>query len=127
MYAVRQNAAEAVRGLAAAGADLNATDPDGTTALVLAVINAHYDLAAELVDLGADPNLGDSTGMTPLYAAVDMHTLPWIAARPAPKTTDDKTSIDIVKMLLAKDADVNARLRGRVLQKMHMGGDPSLV
>ncbi len=40
------------------GADLNLTDPDGTSALVLAIINAHYDLAAMLLDKGANPNLG---------------------------------------------------------------------
>jgi ankyrin repeat protein len=80
-----------------------------------------------LIDKGADVNLADSRGMTPIYAAVDMHTLPWIAARPAPKTTDEKTSMDIVKMLLAKNPDVNARLKGRVLQKMHMGGDTALA
>ena len=37
----------------------NLTDPDGTTALVVAIINAHYDLAAVLLEKGADPNVGD--------------------------------------------------------------------
>ena len=75
MYAARQGAAGAARALAETGADLNLTDPDGTSALVLAIINAHYDLAAMLIDKGANPNLGDSSGMAPLYAAVDMNTL----------------------------------------------------
>ena len=43
MYAARQDAKGAVRALAEAGADLNLTDPDGTNALTLAIINAHYD------------------------------------------------------------------------------------
>ena len=55
MYAARQNSSEAVRVLADAKADLNLTDPDGTTALVFAIINAHFDLAAMLLDKGADP------------------------------------------------------------------------
>jgi ankyrin repeat protein len=50
------------------------TDPEGTTALVIAIINAHYDVAALLIDKGANPNLGDSAGMAALYAAVDMRT-----------------------------------------------------
>ena len=75
MYAARQGATDAARALAETGADLNLTDPDGTSALVLAIINAHYDLAAMLIDKGADPNVGDSSGMTALYAAVDMNTL----------------------------------------------------
>src|SRR5437867_7339804 len=57
MYAARDNALESARLLAEAHADLNAQDPDGTTALVLAIINAHYDLAAMLLEHGADPNV----------------------------------------------------------------------
>ena len=36
------------------GADLNVVNPDGATALVLAIINAHYDLAAALLDDGRE-------------------------------------------------------------------------
>ena len=60
MYAARQNAVDAARALAEAGADLNLTDPDGTTALVLAIINGHFDLARMLVEKGADPNVADT-------------------------------------------------------------------
>ena len=49
---------------------------------MLAIINAHYDLAAMLIDKGADPNLADSTGMAALYAAVDMNTLDETPGRP---------------------------------------------
>ena len=85
MYAARQNAIDAARALAEAGADLNLTDPDGTTALVFAIINAHYDLARLLVEKGADPNVADSKGMAALYAAVDMSTLDETVGRPNPK------------------------------------------
>ena len=60
MYAARQGALDAARTLADAGADLNLTDPDGTNALVLAIINAHYDVAAMLLEKGADPNIADA-------------------------------------------------------------------
>src|SRR5262245_5939960 len=62
MYAARQNAMHAVRALADAGANLNLTDPDKTSALLIATINAHYDLAALLLEKGANPNIGDVTG-----------------------------------------------------------------
>jgi ankyrin repeat protein len=75
MYAARQGATSAARALAEAGADLNAVDPDGTPALTFAIINGHYEVAAMLVERGADVNLADRTGATPLYSAVDMHTL----------------------------------------------------
>ena len=38
-----------------AGVNVNETLPDGTRALVLAVINAHYELASVLLDRGANP------------------------------------------------------------------------
>jgi len=127
MHAARRGATESVRALATHGADLNAVDPDGANALIYAIINGHYDAAAALLEKGADPNIADSRGMAALYAAVDMNTLPWIAARPAPKTSDRSNSLDIVKMLLARGANPNAQLKGRVLQKMHTGGDPALA
>ena len=48
MYAARQGSLGAARVLIEKGAGLNLKDPDGTTALILAVINSHYDTAALL-------------------------------------------------------------------------------
>jgi len=57
MYAARQNAMESVSALADMKVDLNATTKqEGTTALQIAVINIHYDLANLLLERGADPN-----------------------------------------------------------------------
>ena len=43
--------------------DLNATTKqEGTTALQIAVINIHYDLANLLLERGADPNVVDLVG-----------------------------------------------------------------
>ncbi len=126
MYAARQGAVEATRTLAEAGANLDLADPDGTTALVLAIINVHYDTAAALIEAGADPNLADTTGMAALYAATDLNTLPWMFGRPDPRLTDRLTGVQIVDMLLAYGADPNARLRAPLMQRHHTGGDPSL-
>src|SRR5215471_5361244 len=126
MYAARQNALGAARALAEKGADLNLTDPDGTTALVFAIINAHFDLAVMLLDKGADPNIADDTGMAALYAAVDMHTLGPMISRPAPKLVDELDAADLVKSLLAHGANANARLMKPVLGRHHDGGDASL-
>ncbi len=126
MYAARQNAAGAARALAESGADLNLTDPDGTTALTFAIINAHFDLAAMLLDKGANPNVADETGMASLYATVDMHTLGAMLSRPAPKLVDELDSVGLVKLLLAHGADPNARLKKPVLGRHHDGGDASL-
>ena len=57
MFAARQNAKEAAAMLVDLKADLNAQDPDGTTALQLAILNVHYDLASVLLRKGANPNV----------------------------------------------------------------------
>ncbi len=126
MYAARQGAVEAARVLLDANADRNATDPDGTTALVIAIINAHYDLGALLLARGADPEIADASGMGALYAAVDMHTLTWMQGRPAPKTTDRLSSVDLIRLLLEAGANPDAALSSPLLLRHHALGDPVL-
>ena len=62
MYTARDGALKAGRVLLERGADVNATDPDNATALVLAIINYHYDFAQMLLDFKANPNIADTTG-----------------------------------------------------------------
>ena len=126
MFAARQGAGDAAAALAGAGANLNLTDPDGMSALVIAIINAHYDVASVLLDKGADPNVADVAGMAALYAAVDMHTLDPMINRPAPRPTGDVSAVDIVGRLLAHGANVNARLKAPLLARQHNSGDPNL-
>lgn len=129
MYAARQGALGTAQVLVEVGADLNVQDPDGTTALVLAIINAHYDLAALLVEKGANPNLADDTGMAALFAAVDMHTVQWTFGRPAPFLTDTRDAADLVKLLLEHGANPNAALTKPSRSRHHenpgqQGGPP---
>ncbi len=126
MYAARQDALDALRALVAAHADLNATDPDGTTALTFAIVNGHYDAAAALLDAGADANVADARGMTPLYAAVDMNTLDETPGRPAPVITGSMESLGLIDRLLARGANPNAALTRSVLERVHNPGDPVL-
>ena len=140
MFAARQGAIDAARTLADLGANLNlaalpqtdiplkademrsADNGVGTTALVFAIINVHYDLAAMLVEKGANPNVVDLAGMGALYAAADMNSLQWVQGRPAPILTDTLDGSDLVKLLVAKGADPNARLKTRPLKRHHDAG-----
>ena len=126
MYAARQGSLEAARTLAEAGADLNATDPDGTTALVLAILNGHFDTAAVLAEHGSDPNIADSTGMSALYAAVDMSTLGEIYGRPPRPSTSKLSAVDLATILLAHGANPNASLKSATLNRAHTPGDGNL-
>jgi len=111
LYASREGALDAVKALAAGGADLNLTEPDGTSPLLVALINAHYDLAGFLLEAGADPNVADRYGRAALYAAIDMYTLEPSVTRPAPKNADRLTALDVAAMALAHGANPNARLK----------------
>jgi ankyrin repeat protein len=127
MYAARQGSLGAARVLVEMGADLNLTDPDGTTALLLAIINSHYDTAALLLAKGADPNLADSTGMAALYAAVDMNTLGEVYGRPARQQVNgDTTALDLIALLLKNRANPNAQLKSPTLYRAHTPGEPTL-
>jgi uncharacterized protein len=127
MYAARENALSAGEALVAAGADLDLADPDGATALVIAIINAHYEFAEFLLRAGADPNVVDTEArMGPLYAAVDMHRLAVGHGRGNPIPVGMLDSVDIVRLLLERGADPNARLEKPILQRQHTAGDAAL-
>jgi ankyrin repeat protein len=127
MFAARQNAMDAAAMLADLKADLNATDPDGTSALHVAILNVHYDLASMLLRKGADPNVPDNSGMTALYAAVDMRSPAGMMTRPNPKLTAEIDAAEMVKILLANRANPNARLNKPIIGRHNnLIGDTSL-
>jgi ankyrin repeat protein len=127
MYAARQNAMDAAAMLADLKADLNTTDPDGTTALDLAVINVHYDLASMLLNKGADPNVPDASGMTALYAAVDMRAPAGMMTRPNPKLSAEIDAAEMIKIFLSHGANPNAKLKKPIIGRHNnLVGDTSL-
>jgi ankyrin repeat protein len=109
-YAARQGHFDAVRALLDRGVDINEVTADKTTPLMLAVINGHFDLAMFLLERGADPRIATMAGGTPLYRVVDLQWAPK-SFYPQPDTKQEKVSyLDLMKALLARGADPNARL-----------------
>ncbi len=109
LFAARQGQMDAVKTLVAEGANLNLADPDGTTPLLISVINYHYDVAGYLLEAGADPNAADSMGRTPLYAAVDMRNMD-VTTRPSPYLEEKLDPMALAKLLLEAGASPDASL-----------------
>jgi uncharacterized protein len=128
LFAAREGQIAASKALVAAGANLNDAIPSttpidepapeettpgppeaGLNVFLLATANAHFELAAWLLDQGAEPNAAPR-GWTAL------HQISWVRKMgvagsndPAPPGSGSMTSLDFVRKLVAKGADVNAR------------------
>ena len=122
-FAVREGHAEVVELFLAQGQDVNEVmQPQtagnrivrrGTSPLILAIENGHFELAASLLEKGADPN-DQRSGFTPL------HVISWVRkpnlgdgvdGDPPPTGSGTMTSLQLVDNLVEHGADVNARLR----------------
>src|SRR5260221_8487876 len=117
LFAVRQGHLEGVTLLVDAGAGVNVVSgADKTSPLLMAVINGHFDLADYLLEHAANPNLASENGVTPLYAALNVQWAPR-ALYPQPRAyLQQKLSyLEMLKRLIDKGADVNARLNKKVM------------
>jgi ankyrin repeat protein len=128
LIAVREGQLEMVRTLLRAGVDVNETiQPPpggragrgskaartGESALHIAVTNAHYELAAFLLDAGIDPN-ASGPGYTALHIIPSVRKPGGGDNDPAPDGSGTMTSLEFIKKLAAKDANLNARMTTRV-------------
>jgi ankyrin repeat protein len=114
--AARQGSVESVQALLEAGADVNQrSSGDHITPIIIATLNGHFDLAKTLLDRGADPNLAEDNGVTPLYAAINCYWAPK-ALYPQPRAYEQQklTYLDLMSAFIDKGANPNARLRKKV-------------
>ena len=130
LFAARQGKIEALDALLEAGADANdwirpppdapsrargyrGAPPFGAGALLIAVENAHYELAIRLLVAGADPNQA-RTGYTVLHAIARVRK-PGVGDNdPPPAGSGKMTSLEFVREMVERGGDVNARMTKKV-------------
>ena len=107
MFAARQGDVESVQLMLKAGANVNFANPEGAGPLLLSILNGRYDTAALLMENGADPTDGS------LYVAVDRRNTEGYGntgdnSRPLEVFPNKLSSLDLIKLLLARGANPNA-------------------
>ncbi len=110
------------------GADPNAAQGDGTTALHWAVYRLDHDLTAQLLERGAAPDTANAFGSTPLAEAVKVADVALVemllaaGADPDAANEDGQTALmltartgstAVAERLIAAGADLDARERWR--------------
>jgi ankyrin repeat protein len=133
LFAVREGHTDVVRVLLRAGVDVNETiqtqaasgpriasgagaPRPGNSALHIAVVNGHFELAAMLLDAGADPNAA-AVGYTPLHILTVVRKPGGGDNDPAPRGSGTMTSLDLVRKFAKQGANLNTR----ITKKTNMG------
>jgi ankyrin repeat protein len=111
-FAARQGGARSVEALVDHGANVNALSPgDRVSPLLIAAVNGQFDIAKFLLAHGADPNLANAGGVTPLYAVLNIEWAPrMFYPQPRAQLQQQVSYLDLVTLMLDKGADPNARL-----------------
>ena len=108
-YAAREGHRSTAGLLLDGGADLDQpTVGDQTSPMLVAVINGNYDLARDLLERGADPNLVSDDGAGPLFATLNIEwSLRTWYPQPQAFRQQETSYLELMRLLLDAGADPN--------------------
>ena len=109
MYAARENCIACVDVLLKNKVDIDLPDPDGVSPLLVAIMNANWDLARRLIEAGADVNQWDIYGESPLLTAIDLRNR-IDGGRASIDPLNTTKGIEVLKLLLERGANPNMQL-----------------
>jgi uncharacterized protein len=109
LYAARENCTACIDVLLKNHVDIGLPDPDGVSPLLVAIMNANWDLARQLILAGADVNQWDIFGETPLFTAVNLRNR-IDGGRASIDPLNKTTGLALLKLLLERGANPNMQL-----------------
>ena len=114
LFAAQQGDMDSARILLEAGADVSEATPEDGSALVVASASGHEELALFLLKQGADPNAADGYGITAMHYSLNegLRAISGVRRKPTDRFGWVRPNMpELMKALLAKGADPNARIR----------------
>ena len=109
-YAARHGHVDVAQELLKAGAELDAKEANGIWPLLMAVSNNNMPMAHFLIEQDALINDQDWYGRSPLWEAVNVRNL-YLHNGTFEHNIDRDAVLEVIKELIAKGADVNARTK----------------
>jgi ankyrin repeat protein len=110
LYSVRENCMACVEVLLKHKADINLADPDMVSPLLVAIMNANWDIAERLINAGADVNQWDLYGETPLFTIINLRNRADGGRGTSIDPMNKTNGTAIFKLLLEKGANPNIQL-----------------
>lgn len=120
LFAAQQGDIETARQLLAAGVSVNA-DGQGEAPLLVAINSAQIPFALSLLQQGANPNVASRDGETALHVALSIGGRR-IGFDPDAVLREPASKLDLIKALLARGADPNARAMRVALRSNYGAG-----
>jgi len=125
LYAARHDHVDVATALLDGGADIEQADANDIFPLLMAISNDNPAVATLLVERGATINRADWYGRTPLWEAVNVRNL-YLDSETLKNGVDREAMLGVIRVLLDKGADVNARTKETPPFRDHMLGVGSL-
>ena len=116
MFAARNGYEDVIHRLVDGGADPNLTNGDGATAMMILIVNDRLDLAAKMLELGADADDGSLYHAVAMHdATTDMHARD--GSRLRANHPNNLTALELIEVLLDAGADPNKAFVGQLHSK----------
>ena len=117
LHASREGHIGAAVALLDRGADIDQVSGDGSSPLVIALLNGRFDLAMRLIERGANPNIATTTdGISPLFAVLQTQWALKYTDHPQPRAQDNEQTrhMEVLNALLEAGADPNVGLKSHL-------------